>query len=63
MEKAPHSYNTDAYKERNDLRLYLGNAWMYCNECGAKLHDFDGDKDADRSCPYRKSLSGKCEPK
>ena len=41
-------------------RLDYGHAWMMCNECGAKLYDFDGNKDRDIKCPYKKDSQGKC---
>lgn len=43
-------------------RLDLGNAWMWCNECGAKLYEFDGDSDRDKPCPYVKD-KGRCTEK
>lgn len=47
-------------EEQTRLRLDSGHAWMICEECGGKLYDFDGHKDASRCCPYKKG--GKCEP-
>lgn len=41
-------------------RLDYGHAWRMCNECGAKLYDFDGNQDMDRRCPYVKDDKGKC---
>lgn len=41
-------------------RLDLGNAWMWCAECGAKLWDFDGYEDQSRRCPYKKNTDGSC---
>lgn len=50
----------EAYCRRMEDRLENGNAWMMCNECGAKLYDFDGDEDRGRPCPYKKN--GRCNP-
>jgi len=44
-------------------RLEVGNAWMWCNECGAKLYEFDGDDDKDKACPYVKDSKGQCTDK
>jgi hypothetical protein len=44
----------------NESRLAMGEAHMMCNDCGAKLYSFDGNKDASRSCPYIES-NGKCK--
>lgn len=41
-------------------RRSAGEAWMICNECGAKLWSRDGDRDADTKCPYKKGVN--CEP-
>lgn len=43
-------------------RLDLGEAWMWCSECGSKLYSFDGIKDQERGCPYRNN-QGECVPK
>lgn len=42
------------------IRLLMGEAWLWCEDCGAKLFSFDGNKDVSRKCPYQRS--GKCEP-
>lgn len=34
-----------------DRRL-MGEAWMWCSECGARLHSFDGYEDDAMSCPF-----------
>jgi len=34
-------------------RLQLGEAWMFCNDCGAKLYSFDGEEDKDIGCPHK----------
>lgn len=39
-----------------EARLEMGEAWMICYTCGAKLYSFDGDKDLSMSCP----TPGKC---
>lgn len=39
-------------------RLAMGEAWMMCEECGAKLYSFAGTQDASRPCP--KMRNGKC---
>ena len=41
-------------------RLELGEAWMMCRECGARLYSFDGHEDLDKSCPYVKGDRGEC---
>lgn len=46
---------------RTNDRLKNGHAWMMCSDCGAKLYDFDGDKDASRPCPYNRG--GRCDPR
>lgn len=43
-----------------EIRLQMGEAYMFCEDCGAKLYSFDGHQDASRKCPYQKA--GKCEP-
>jgi hypothetical protein len=43
-----------------EARLCLGEAWMWCVDCGAKLYSFDGNEDGSRKCPYMRH--GKCEP-
>lgn len=48
----------DAYYSP-EIRLSLGEAYMMCNQCGAKLYSFDGDTDASRNCPYMRY--GKCD--
>lgn len=39
-------------------RLAMGEAWMWCNECGSKLYSFDGHKDRDIKCPYADACRG-----
>ncbi len=34
-------------------RLDLGEAWMWCIDCNAKLYSFDGHKDATTKCPTK----------
>lgn len=46
--------------DEKPIRLEMGEAWMMCNECGAKLYSFDGYQDGSRSRPYKRY--GKCEP-
>lgn len=41
-------------------RLEQGRAFMICNECGAKLYEFDGYQDMDKKCPYKKGEKGEC---
>ena len=48
-------------KPRELTRLDMGEAWMMCHDCGAKLWSFDGCKDTSRGCPYL-TRQGKCEP-
>jgi hypothetical protein len=40
-------------------RLLAGEAYMLCNECGARLWSFDGKEDKDTRCPYRGTDKGK----
>jgi hypothetical protein len=47
-------------KTMRSRRLTLGEAYMFCKECGAKLHSFDGTEDAYQACPYKKD--GVCDP-
>jgi hypothetical protein len=47
-------------RDRTKERLTLGEAWMWCNECGAKLYSFDGHDDKDKRCPYKKDSKGRC---
>jgi hypothetical protein len=49
--------------EKRRARLEMGHAWMMCNECGAKLYDFDGHEDKARACPYVKDEKGRCTDK
>ena len=41
-------------------RLASGEAYMMCDECGAKLYSFDGKEDSSRPCPYKRH--GQCDP-
>jgi hypothetical protein len=50
----------DGLDDRVSIRLSLGEAWMYCEDCGAKLYSFDGDKDASQKCSKVRRY-GKCE--
>lgn len=34
-------------------RQMMGEAYMMCNDCGAKLWSFDGKEDKDIRCPYK----------
>ena len=34
-------------------RHTLGEAYMYCSDCNAKLYSFDGQEDLLRKCPNR----------
>lgn len=52
---------TRSQVEKTEIRLAMGEAWMMCSDCGAKLYSFDGQTDASRKCPYMKH--GKCEPR
>ena len=56
LKKASEDWN-----KRVKTRLSSGEAWMICEDCGARLYSFDGCKDTSRKCPYMKN--GKCEPK
>ena len=49
----------NVYPTPEEIRRAIGEAWMMCDECGAKLYSFDGNLDASRSCPYKRN--GKCE--
>lgn len=50
----------DKYQnDRTDNRLALGEAWMWCNDCGAKLYSFDGKADNSRPCPNKKECLDK----
>ena len=56
---------TENNEESNDdkrvrHRLLMGHAFMMCLECGAKLYDFDGYKDAAKACPYKRDERGRC---
>jgi hypothetical protein len=46
--------------EQKPTRLLLGEAYMFCRECGARLYSFDGKEDADMDCPYKKDSQGRC---
>lgn len=35
-----------------EARLETGEAWAICNDCGARLHSFDGNRDRAIRCPY-----------
>lgn len=48
---------------RTIRRLQMGEAYMMCRECGARLYSFDGDVDQSRSCPYEKGPKGECTDK
>jgi len=37
-------------------RLKMGEAFMMCNDCGARLHSFDGYQDKGINCPYEKRV-------
>jgi hypothetical protein len=47
--------------ETKPIRLEMGEAWMMCSTCSAKLYSFDGDKDSMRPCPYMRH--GQCDPR
>ncbi len=61
MNKEDRYVPDEKFLERTARRLEAGEAYMICNECGGKLYSFDGSRDADRSCPYRRD--GKCQPR
>lgn len=48
----------DTYYEYRKSRLACGEAYMMCEDCGARLWSFDGDLDQSRKCPYW--TQGKC---
>lgn len=50
----------ESWDKVTERRLASGEAYMRCEDCGAKLYSFDGYEDASRKCPYMKE--GKCEP-
>lgn len=54
-------YQTKEECSRTRDRLSNGCAWMMCSDCGAKLYDFDGEKDSSRPCPY--NSGGRCDPR
>jgi len=39
--------------DNHNSRLDLGEAWMWCVDCNAKLYSFDGYKDATTKCPTK----------
>lgn len=41
-------------------RLEMGEAWMFCGDCYARLYSFDGYEDRTTTCPYKKDAQGKC---
>ena len=38
-------------EDERPTRLKLGEAWMWCTDCNAKLYSFDGHRDATTKCP------------
>ena len=57
----PHKVSEDYWSDgKTKRRLMAGNAWMMCNDCGAKLYEFEGYRDEDKPCPYMRH--GECEP-
>jgi hypothetical protein len=60
-QKQPASVNQIQAQQKmtnTELRLAMGEAYMFCEDCGAKLYSFDGNMDASKRCPYMKH--GKC---
>lgn len=57
------SHYDSSYEDRQKHRNALGHAWMMCNDCGAKLYDFDGYKDMSKNCPYVRDEKGRCTDK
>jgi len=55
-------------KEQSDdrpPRLRMGEAYMMCHDCGARLYSFDGNDDKSTGCPYNASNNLKridCQP-
>lgn len=49
-----HSLDNKEEPTPGEIRLSLGEAWMYCSDCNAKLYSFDGVKDTCRKCPHPK---------
>jgi hypothetical protein len=47
--------NKDKINQDNTrlTRHELGEAWMWCFDCNAKLYSFDGDKDKGITCPTK----------
>jgi len=37
-----------------EARLRMGEAYMMCRDCGARLYSFDGEQDASCPCPNPK---------
>ncbi len=60
-QRQPESLDQEPERNRTTERLYLGEAWMMCNDCGGKLWSFDGDQDGSRGCPYLRD--GTCQPR
>lgn len=54
--------DTDKKPTLTEIRNSLGEAYMWCEDCGARLYSFDGNKDASRRCPYI-NRNGECDPK
>ena len=46
-------------KSNTESRHEIGEAYVVCVECGARLWSEDGDKDIESLCPYRTS-DGSC---
>jgi hypothetical protein len=43
-----------------ELRLLMGEAYVLCNECYARLYSIEGNSDRLDSCPYKKDEKGRC---
>jgi len=46
--------NEEKEKTLTEIRLSLGEAWMFCCDCGVKLYSFDGFNDKMINCPTPK---------
>jgi hypothetical protein len=45
-----------------EIRNALGEAYVMCNQCGARLWSTEGYEDFGITCPYPKGPKGECQP-
>lgn len=50
----------DRIISRVELRLLMGEAFVLCSECYARLYSIEGNSDILGACPYKKDAKGKC---